>query len=566
MPSSSERSDDYPYDLGGHRRGVTTPSAEAQRWFDRGLNWCFGYHHGEAIACFEQALRHDPGCSMARWGIALALGPTYNKPWSAFDERERRDTVARARAEIEAASRAADAGTPVEQALVRAIAQRYPQSVTAADSKAWDAANDAYAQAMREVHTRFADDLDVKALFVEALLVRTPSGLWDIRTGEPAQGADTAEAREVLEHAFVSAASGDASARRHPGLLHMYLHLMEMSPRPEQALWAADVLRDLVPDAGHLRHMPSHIDVLCGDWQAAVRANDRAIAADRKYLEAAGPLNFYSLYRCHDYHLKIHALMMQGRAAAALATADEMATTLPIELLLIDRPPMADWLEGYLSIKQHVLIRFGRWQEIILAPLPDEPELFAVTTAMQLYAKAVAHAAEGDVAAAKRQQAAFRVARTIVPPTRSIGTSPCTAILEVADAMLDGELDYRSGNHAQAFAALRRAVVLQDALPYDEPWGWMLPTRHALGALLLEQGHVAEAEAAYRADLGLDRSLPRGRWHPDNLWSLHGLHECLAARGDPAAELVEQRLRIALARADVAIGASCYCRGAAVRN
>jgi tetratricopeptide (TPR) repeat protein len=555
--------DDYPYDLGAHRRVVTTTSAQAQLWFDRGLNWCFGYHHGEAIACFEQALWHDPKCNMARWGIALALGPTYNKPWSAFDEPEKRDAVERANAEIEAALSAADAGAPVERALVRAITHRYPKPMPAPDADAWDAANAAYAAAMREVYAEFPDDLDVTALFVEAMLVRTPSALWDIETGEPAAGADTVEAREVLERAF---ASGDATARRHPGLLHMYLHLTEMSPEPEQVLWAADVLRDLVPDAGHLRHMPSHIDVLCGDWQTAVRANDRAIAADEKYLGRAGPLNFYSLYRCHNYHLKIHAAMMQGCSQVALAAADAMAATLPVELLQMTSPLMADWLEGYLSVRQHVLIRFGRWRAIIRAALPDDPELYAMTTAMQRYAKAVAHAAQGDISAAEREQAAFHVARTAVPPTRSIGSSPCPAILEVAAAMLAGELAYRRGAHEQAFAALRRAVALEDALPYDEPWGWMQPTRHALGALLLEQGRVGEAEAVYRADLGLDPSLPRGRWHPDNVWSLHGFHECLAARGDPAAGIVEQRLHFALARADVTVGASCYCRGASLRS
>jgi tetratricopeptide (TPR) repeat protein len=555
--------DNYPYDLGHHRRVVATSSKEAQRWFDRGLNWCFGYHHAEAIACFEQALRHDPGCAMAHWGVALALGPTYNKPWSAFDEREQREAVTRARAEIAAASDVDHGGTPVERALVRAIAHRYPETMPPPeDGDAWAAANDAYAAAMREAHAGSADDLDVKALFVEAMLVRTPSGLWDIETGEPAAGADTVEAREVLEQAFAS----DGAARRHPGLLHMYLHLMEMSPWPEKALWAADVLRDLMPDAGHLRHMPAHIDVVCGDYAAAMRASDRAIAADARYLDRAGPLNFYSLYRCHNYHLKIHAAMLQGCAEAALTAADEMAGTIPVDLLRMESPPMADWVEGYLSVRQHVLIRFGRWQEIIRAPLPDDPDLLAMTTAMQRYAKAVAHAASGDVAAAEREQAAFRVARTRVPPTRSIGTSPCPAILEVADAMLEGELRYREGAFEPAFAALRRAVALEDALPYDEPWGWMQPTRHALGALLLEQGRVDDAEAVYRADLGLDASLPRGRWHPDNPWSLHGLHECLTARGDPAARVIEQRLRLALARADVTVGASCYCRGAGLRS
>src|SRR6266581_1707637 len=208
-------------------------------------------------------------------------------------------------------------------------------------------------------------------------------------------------------------------------------------------------------------------------------------------------MNFYTLYRAHNYHFKIYGAMFLGQQRTALDTADQLAAAIPEDLLRVTNPPMADWLEGFVPMRLHVLIRFGRWADI----------------------------------------------------------------LAVAGAMLDGELEYRKGNHDTAFALLRRAVELDDGLPYDEPWGWMQPARHALGALLLEQGRLAEAEAVYRADLGLDDTLTRACQHPGNVWSLHGYHECLVRLGKhEQAGIVFQQLKIAAARADVPIRSSCYCR------
>jgi len=208
-----------------------------------------------------------------------------------------------------------------------------------------------------------------------------------------------------------------------------------------------------------------------------------------------------------------------------------------------------------------VLIRFGKWRDIIDQPLPGDPELYCVTTTMIHYAKAVAHAASGDVPTAEAEHESFLSARARVPDSRTLFNNSCQDILDIAEQMMEGELEYRRGNHDAAFAHLTRSVEMDDALPYDEPWGWMQPTRHALGALLMEQGRVEEAEAVYRADLGLDGSLSRACQHPDNVWSLHGLHECLTRRGETAlAGLIKQRLDLAAARADVPIKASCYCR------
>jgi tetratricopeptide (TPR) repeat protein len=440
--------------------------------------------------------------------------------------------------------------------LIEALRHRYPVDAPGEDCSIW---NDGYASAMRDVYGQYPDDPDVATLFAEALMNRTPWQLWDLGSGGPAEGADTLEAIEVLERAL--AANEASGAEPHPGLLHMYVHLMEMSPHPERALRAGDKLRDLVPDAGHLRHMPTHIDVLCGHYRDVVTSNEKAIEADRKFLEREGPLNFYSLYRCHDYHFKIYGAMFLGQLGPALEAAEEMIATLPPELLQIETPPMADWAEGFVGMKIHVLIRFGRWQEIVDEPLPEDPELYCVTTALKHYAKAVAFAALGNVAEADRERALFFAAVERVPPTRTLFNNTCQDILAVAAEMVNGEVEYRKGNVDVAFEHLRRAVELDDNLPYDEPWGWMQPARHALGALLLEQGRVEDAAAVYRADLGLDGTLSRACQHPDNVWSLHGLHECLTRLGKTTeADMLRQRLDIALARADVPIKASCYCR------
>jgi len=510
---------DY-YDLGTYSRPVTTRSPEAQVWFDRGLMWCYAYNHAESVSCFRKAAELDPNCAMAYWGIAYASGCNYNKKWEAFAPDELQQAVATARVATETALAHLDDASPVEQALIRALTQRY-QSGEVVPYETFAAWNDAYAAAMREVYAAFPDDLDVCALFAEALINRTPWQLWDLKTGQPTAGADTLEAVAVLERAMAQMAAP------HPGVLHMYIHTMEMSPHPEKALRASDQLRDLVPDAGHLRHMPSHIDVLCGLYHEGVVANSKAIEADRKYLAKEGPINFYTLYRSHDYHFKLYSAMFLGQYRPALEAADELIATIPEKLLRVTNPPMADWLEGFVPMKLHMLVRFGKWQEIFDAPLPDDRDLYCVTTAMLHYAKGVAHAASNQVDAAEAQRKLFVDAFARVPETRYVFNNKCTDILAIAAAMLNGEVEYRKRNYDAAFAHLRKSVELDDNLPYDEPWGWMQPARHALGALLLEQGHVDEAAQVYRADLGLDNTLSRASQHPDNVWSLHGYVECL---------------------------------------
>ena len=490
---------DYHFDLGGYSRTVTTDSEAAQVWFDRGLNWTYAFNHEEAIKCFEKALEHDPECAMAKWGIAYAAGPNYNKPWELFDEIDLNETVALTYATTQEAIALSEAATPFEQDLIGTLAARYPAAEPVEDSMVW---NDYHADAMREVYQQYSDDLDVAALFAESLMNRTPWKMWNLQTGEPADDADTVEAAEVLEKAL-----GNPDGWTHPGVLHLYVHLMEMSPHPEKALRAGDALRDLVPDGGHLKHMPTHIDVLCGHYYDVVESNSAGITADRKFYDLEGGMNFYTLYRTHNYHFKLYGAMFMGQYEAAMDAAREMVETIPKELLLVEVPPMAEWIEGFIPMDMHVLIRFGKWQEIIDKPLPDDQDLYRYTTAVIHYAKGVAYAATGRIAEAEEQVALYEAAASRVPETRHVHNNTCLDLLAIASEMLYGELEYRKGNYDEAFAHLRKSIELDDALPYDEPWGWMQPTRHAYGALLLEQGHVEEAEAVYRADLGFDDTL-----------------------------------------------------------
>jgi tetratricopeptide (TPR) repeat protein len=548
---------DY-FDLGSYSRPITTTSPLAQTWFDRGLIWTFSFNHLEAIDCFRRAVDEDSQCAMAWWGIAYCVGPYYNKPWDKFDDIELPPAVSEAYDACRTALSLDDGHSPVETALMEALLARYPHREPHAQSvmRTW---TDDFANAMRAVADRFPNDDEVCTVYVDALMCRTPWALWNVRTGEAKEGADSLEALDALEGAL-DRRKRDGQ-QLHPGLLHLHIHLLEMSTTPERALGSANDLRHLVPGAGHLLHMPTHIDVQCGHYDDVVDSNIAAVAIDDKYSEYAGATPSHALSVAHNYHFMMYGAMFAGRAKDALAAAEGLVKALPEELLRIESPPMADWLEGYVALGIHARIRFGRWQEIIDLPLPDDQELFCTTTAMSHYAKSIAHAVLENVDGARQERELFQAARMRVPVTREVFNNTCQDIMGIAAKMLDGELHYRMGDHDLAFELLREAAQMSESLPYDEPWGWMQPPRHALGALMLEQGRVAEAEAVYKADLGFDDTVIRACQHPNNVWSLHGLHECLTRGGktEEAAELFPA-LEKALASADQPIEASCLCR------
>ena len=547
--------DDY-YDTGSYSRPISTDSAAAQAWFDHGLAWAYAFNLEESLSCFRRAVAADPACAMAHWGVAYAAGPYYNRQWNQFDAVELPAKLEETHAAAQRALSLGHRATEVERALVEAMAVRCPSDQEPAD---FTARTEGYADTMRRAWRAFPDDPDVCTLFADALMSRTPWMLWDLEAGAPRSGASTLEVWDVLEQAVAAREAKGKPA--HPGLLHFYIHLMEMSPTPEAALRAGDELYALARDCGHLHHMPTHIDFQCGHYHNVVVRNSAAIARNRKYFERNGALNLYSFTRIHDIHFKLYGAMFLGQYRAAMEAVREFTETVPEALIRIESPPMADMLEGYFGLELHALIRFGRWREILAEPLPSDPDLYLVTTAVSHYAKTAAHAALGEVSAAAREKDRFDAAVSRVPPTRTLFNNVWLDVFGIASRMLDGEIEYRKGRYEVAFEHLREAIGLEDHLPYDEPWGWMQPVRHALGALLLEQGRVAQAEAVYREDLGFDRRVIRARQHPDNVWSLHGLHECLRRRGKHAeAGMIGARLEIALARADVPIRSSCFCR------
>ncbi|WP_300035406.1 hypothetical protein [uncultured Roseobacter sp.] len=539
------------FDLGTYSRPAS-PHPEAQLWADRGLIWLFAYNHEEAVKCFEKAVAADPTCALAYWGIAYGIGPNYNKPWEVFSPEEKAPALALAHASL-ATGLALSHARPEESALLEALALRYPNNPATEDYQPFA---DGFAAAMKPVYETFPDDLDIACIYAEALMNRTPWKLWDFWKGIPNPEASTEEAMAVLERAFAQT----PGAWDHPGLLHMYIHLMEMSPHPERALRHGDRLTGLVPDAGHLVHMGSHIDVLCGDFQNVLSRNLAAAEADEKFKSYAGAANFYALYRIHNLHFALYGAMFLGQKTAALSIADRLLAEVPEEVVRV----YPDLFETFVAALPHVYIRFGMWSEALVLEQPEDKELYTTTNALILYARTVALANLGRHDAAEVAKSAFMQAYAAVPEERMLFNNSARDVLAVAEQMMLGEVAFKAGRHQEGLDHLRAAVALDDGLMYEEPWAWPQPTRHALGALLMEAGIWDEAEAVYRADLGLDDRLPRPSQNPRNVWALHGLHECLSRRNE-VTEIVHisRLLDLAKSRADIPIHASCLCRSGA---
>eukprot|EP00457_Paulinella_chromatophora_P004116 gb/GEZN01004126.1/.p1 GENE.gb/GEZN01004126.1/~~gb/GEZN01004126.1/.p1 ORF type:complete len:632 (+),score=73.72 gb/GEZN01004126.1/:10-1905(+) len=536
-----------PYlDLGLHHMPICTQSPDAQLWFDRGLVNCFAFNHEEAITCFELVQKADSNCAMALWGIAHALGSNYNN--QAVEDQ----AYARAYACNQAAQRLClissdtpDPARSLQKWLVQAQEKRYPRAD--ATSAEREIANKRYSEVMREVVQIFPNHPDVLCLFAEAAMNLRPWKLWEQKQMAPG----TKEIVETLDRGLVLAPD-------HPGLLHLYIHAMEMCPEPGGgAEQVADRLIDKAKDAGHLQHMPSHIYVQIGRYQDCIKCNRRGIEADNRYVALRGKENFFTVYRLHNYHFLSWSSMLAGNYSNAIVAASQIQKEIP-ESFLTEGHEMLNWVEMFCGLHWHVLVRFGRWKDIVEKPLPIDQKVFASTTALALYAKGIAHASMGNVEAAKADAAMFERVLKTVPSGRVLFNNTAQEILTIAQTMLEGEILYRAGQADEAFTVLRKAAGLEMGLPYEEPWGWMQPVRHALAALLLEQDRVAEAEQEYRMDLAR---------YPLNIWSLHGLEECLRLQGKTKTEMygrVSQWLQEAQKYSDVKISASCFCRLSAI--
>jgi tetratricopeptide (TPR) repeat protein len=511
-------------DLGSHRFPVSTKVPAAQVLFQQGMAWCYAFHHDEARRCFTAAVEADPEFAMGYWGLAFAAGPHINN----MEMSEESAKFAHDNA-TKAASLAA--GRPaVERALIHAVGQRY----------AWPAPKErkdldqAYADAMGAAYHAHSDHPDVAALYAESLMDLQP---WDLWNDDGTPKGRTPEVLSVLEKLL-------AAHPTHPQACHLYIHAVEASPQPERAIPAADRLGSLVPAAGHLVHMPSHAYIRVGRYADAAEANRRGIARDLAIVARTGRNGFYELYRAHNYHFLVYACMFLGRQEEAIANARAMVRELPAEVV----KAMPAFLDGFMATPVHAMVRFGRWEEMLAEPKPAD--WLPVTTTFWHYGRGIALAALGRVDEAAAEQAAFDQALAAVPPEYLMGNNAARTVLEVGRAMLAGEVAFRRGDHEAAFTALRDGVVRDDALRYDEPRAWMMPARHALGALLLEAGRVDEAEAVYRADLAR---------HKGNGWALHGLAECQRRRNQDASA-TEAAFAEAWRHADVQIKSSCFCR------
>jgi tetratricopeptide (TPR) repeat protein len=514
-----------PFQLGSHHRPVSTQSAAAQQAFDQGLIWAFAFNHDEAQRAFHAALKHDPSLAIAWWGIALVNGPHINNP-SVDEARAKRAWEA-----LEQARALSSKANPIERELIDALGHRYawPQP---SDRAPLDAA---YAEAMGKLAARYPDDADIATLHAEALMDTRPWDQWT-RDGQPQPG--TLDVLSALERA-------QKLAPEHPGASHLWVHAIEASPHPERARAAADRLRGLVPDASHLQHMPSHIDVRLGLWEQAAQSNLDAIAADDRYLAGKPELDFYAFYIAHNRHFLAYTATMQGNSKVAISRAREVVAGLPPERVRT----AAQFLDAFTVVELDALKRFGRWDEILDYPIPLSE--FPVSTAFSHFTRSVAYAAKNELQQAKREQAQFEASLSKIPADYYWGNNVAASVLKVAQPYVAGEIAYRERRLDDAVRELEQAVRLEDELKYDEPPPWTTPTRHALGAVLLAAGRAAEAEAVYLADLAR---------YPENGWSLTGLAQALAQQHKPEeAKIAAARAASAFAKADTPVESSCLC-------
>jgi tetratricopeptide (TPR) repeat protein len=474
---------------------VTTSSPRAQKYFDQGLAFAYGFNHDEAERSFGQAARIDPQMAMAYWGIALVLGPNYNQPGD-----EQRGT--RAYKAMQQARTLDGSATAKERDLIAALAQRYGD-----DGKETPARDQAYANAMRGVAHRYRDDADVQTLFAESLMDVHPWQLWS-SDGKP--GVDTVEIVSTLESVL-------RKRPNHIGANHYYIHAIEASGHPSRAMPSADRLAALAPAAGHLVHMPAHIYINTGRFHDAARANENAIRADEAFFTKSNESGVYPImYYTHNLQFLCYSQMMEGRSRDALASARKLNSHVPLDA--VREMPMAEYL---LPMPLLVEARFGEWNAIMQEPAPPSDLRYA--NGMWHYARGLALAATGKLDEAEREREELHKITTAIAPDRLLGSSnQARKVSEVAEAVLAGEIASAKGDHTQATARLADAVRMQDALNYDEPPIWYFPIRETLGAELLAAGQAAQAEADYRSDLKLN---------PDNPRSLNGLARCLRAEG-----------------------------------
>jgi pimeloyl-ACP methyl ester carboxylesterase/tetratricopeptide (TPR) repeat protein len=500
--------------LGDINHPVSTSNAEAQKFFNQGLAYLYGFNHEEAIRSFQQAAKLDPQLAMAYWGTSLALGSNYNV-------QAEGPALVQAYTNLQKAIELAPKASEPERAYIDALAKRYSSDVNADQTKLAEA----YKNAMGELAKRYPDDLDAATLYAESMMNLRPWKLWS-HDGKPAP--ETLEIVAVLEGVL----------RRNPnhtGANHYYIHAVEASNNAERALPSADRLGKIAPKAGHLVHMPSHIYVRTGDYKEAAQVNVDAIAADRDYMAKTGAQGLYTMmYYNHNIHFLAAASAMKGRYADSIKAARELEANVKPHVKAM---PM---LEMFVPYPKVTIVRFARWDEALKEPQP-EPEL-KITTGFWHFARGSAYAATNDVAKADAELTALQALIKTVPADAPLGNSGAVNILKVAELTLSGKIAYARGDKEAAFNLLTKAVAAEDATSYNEPSDWDLPVREFFGGALLASGEYARAESVFRAEI---------EKHPRNGRALFGLAESLRKQGKTSsAQMVQNEFEMAWKDAD----------------
>ena len=514
--------------MGTYHRDISTASPAAQKYFDQGMVLAFGFNHAESIRSFKAAQRLDPTCAMCFWGEALATGPNINvtsKGKAVMSDADRLSAFAA----INKAMDLRETATAQEQALIEALATRY-NGDPATERPPLDTA---YAEAMGRFVANYPSDDDAAAMFAEAWMNTMPWDYWSA-DGEPKP--ETVGVIEALEGILYRQPD-------HALALHLYIHAVEASADPGRAEDEADMLANLVPGSGHLVHMPAHIYWRVGRYQDAAAANIRAASVDEEYIAACNAQGFYpALYYPHNIHFLWAAASMSGQSEMAIASARKVADNVHLEQ--IEQFPT---IEFFKTIPLLSLVQFGHWEEILAEERP--PETLDYSTAIWRYARGVALANTGDMDAAAAEQALLAATKdTVQVQFLDSADYPASVLLNIADALLLGEIAIRSGDPQTAADHFQTAVTLQDGLPYTEPPFWYYPTRQSLGEALLVDGRFADAEAVYKQDL---ESYPR------NGWSMSGLALALDGQGKTdEADAVRSMLETVWKNADVELKGS----------
>ncbi len=490
--------------LGEIDHRVSTKNPEAQKYFNQGLAYLYAFNHDEGVASFKQAAELDPDLAMAYWGIALGLGANYNDPANA-------ERFASAYGYLQKAVALSSKATQIEQAYIVALSKRYSADAKADPTKL--AAD--YKGAMAELVKNYPDDLDAATLYAESMMNLRPWQLWTL-DGKPAPG--TIEILAVLEGVM----------RRNPnhtGANHYYIHAVEASPTPELGIAAANRLRTLAPNAGHLVHMPSHIYLRTGDYDESIKSNKAAIIADRNYIERSGASGAYPLmYYNHNIHMLAASFAGSGNYAQAIKTANELAANAGPNVK--DVPAV----EMFMPYPMVVNVRFHKWNETLAFPRP--PAEMLTTLAHWHFARGMAFAETGRPADAEKELSAMRDVGKKLPAEAFLFTNAVSAVLAVADDLLSGQIAEARQDRKHSIQFLRSALAAEKKINYAEPPDWDLPVREWLGRALLRDGQFAEAEKVYREEIA---RVPR------NGRALFGLAEALRKQDKTSSADLVQR-------------------------